>query len=269
MSSGELIYEKRGRIAYITINCPERMNAMTAEVHDRLTQAWYDVAADPEVWVAIVTGSGEKAFCTGMDLKNTAETGGPAARETPRQLKGHIKTTALHCGVWKPVIAAVNGMAVGGGLHLVVGSDIAIAAEHATFIDTHVSVGQVAALEPIGLLKKGVPMSTVMRMVLLGRYERLSAQQALEAGIISQVVAADQLMDAATELAEKMCRNSLSAMMRSKRALWESTLYGEEEALQNGWELLIDHWKHPDFMEGPKAFMEKRAANWDTSTLPF
>ncbi|MHB8577252.1 MAG: enoyl-CoA hydratase/isomerase family protein [Dehalococcoidia bacterium] len=261
MGDEAVLYEKRGHVATMTLNRPERMNAFNADVHRRVPEIWEEVKRDDGVWVVIVTGTGERAFTTGMDVKDAAVTGGPAARGGSDNVHERMRLTAVQAGVWKPVIAAVNGICAGGGLHFVADSDIAIAAEHATFVDTHVSVGQVAALEPIVLARR-MPLGTVLRMALIGRGERLTAQQALQAGLVSQVVPAAELMPEANRIADLLCENSLAAMMKTKQAIWESLDMGLHDGLQHGWELLRSHWQHPDYREGPLAFAERRKPEW-------
>jgi enoyl-CoA hydratase/carnithine racemase len=160
------------------------------------------------------------------------------------------------------VIAAVNGVCAGGGLHFVADADIVMAARGATFVDPHVSIGQVTAFEPIGLLRKS-PMEPVVRMALTGRHERLSAERAYQLGILSQVVdPPEQLRHEAQALAEKIARNSPAAMAATKRALWGALETGLTEACQAGAAELVGLWGHPDQTEGPAAFAEKRAARW-------
>ena len=152
-------------------------------------------------------------------------------REHSRRTRdAELRFTAWHCGVWKPVIAAVNGTCAGGGLHFVADADIVIAASDATFVDPHVSLGQVVAYEGIALARKS-PMEAVLRMALVGRSERLSSARALQLGIVSQVVdPPERLRDEAQELAEKIARNSPAAMAATKRALWGALEAGLTDA---------------------------------------
>jgi enoyl-CoA hydratase/carnithine racemase len=263
MDQDAVLYEKNGHVATMTINRPERMNAFNADVHRRIPEMWEEVKRDDDVWVVIVTGAGERAFTTGMDVKDAAVTGGPAARQASSDVHERMRLTAIQSGVWKPVIAAVNGVCAGGGLHFVADSDIVICAEHATFVDTHVSVGQVAALEPIVLARR-IPLGSVLRMALIGRGERITAHQALQIGLVSEVVPAAELMPAAHRIAALLCENSPSAMAATKRAIWDSLDLSLHDALQHGWDLLRDHWQHPDYREGPRAFAERRKPNWTT-----
>jgi len=174
----------RGHVVTMTINNPERLNALSAAVHAELPLFWEWVKEEPQLWVVIVTGAGQRAFCTGMDVRAAAERGGPSALRKdlpgdPMQRPYSASFTAIHNRCWKPVITAVNGMCVGGGLHFVADSDIVICSENAQFFDTHANVGQVGALEFIGLARR-IPLEAVLRMVLLGRAERPRQQYGAE-----------------------------------------------------------------------------------------
>jgi enoyl-CoA hydratase/carnithine racemase len=173
-----------------------------------------------------------------------------------------VHFTAWHQRVWKPVITAVNGICAGGGFHWVADADIVIAASDAQFFDPHVSIGQVVAIEAIGLIRK-MPVEAVMRMALVGRYERMAAERAYELGMISQIVdPPEQLREAAQELAERIARNSPAAMAATKRALWGALEHGLTDACRAGAAELVSMWGHPDQEEGPRAFAEKRDARW-------
>jgi enoyl-CoA hydratase/carnithine racemase len=170
--------------------------------------------------------------------------------------------TSWHNQVWKPVITAVNGICAGGAFHWVADADIVIAASDAQFFDPHVSVGQVVAIEAIGLMKK-VPVEAVMRMAFVGRYERISAERAYELGMISQIVdPPERLRDEAQALAEKIAQNSPAAMAATKRALWGALELGLTDACRAGAGELTSMWGHPDQEEGPRAWAEKREADW-------
>jgi enoyl-CoA hydratase/carnithine racemase len=170
--------------------------------------------------------------------------------------------TSWHQQVWKPVITAVNGICCGGGFHWVADADIVIAASDAQFFDPHVSVGQVVAIEAIGLMKK-MPVEAVMRMAFMGRYERIDARRAHELGMISEIVdPPGRLQARAQELAETIARNSPAAMAATKRALWGALELGLTDACRAGAAELVGMWGHPDQEEGPRAFAEKRDPDW-------
>ncbi len=207
-----------GPVGYLLFNRPAVGNAINARMFVELEIAWAELDADPQVRVIVNSGNGA-AFQTGLDVRQLARDP-QALRRSSRQTRTfELRMTAWHCGVSKPVIAAVNGVCAGGGLHFVADADVVIAADIATFVDPHVSVGQVSAFETIGLLKKS-PMESVMRMALVGRYERIDAARARQLGILSEVVPADHLRARAQELALLISHNSPEAMAASKRALW-------------------------------------------------
>lgn len=159
---------------------------------------------------------------TGKVLRRELATDREALRASSRQTRDFaLRMTAWHCGVTKPVVAAVNGTCAGGGLHFVADADIVIAADNATFLDPHVSAGQVSAFESIGLLKKA-PMESVARIVLTGAHERLSAERARQLGVVSEVVAADGLRDRARQLAADMAEQDPVRLRAMKRALWNA-----------------------------------------------
>jgi enoyl-CoA hydratase/carnithine racemase len=186
-----------------------------------------------------------------------------ALREQSRRTKrAELRLTAWHNQVWKPVIAAVNGTCAGGGLHFVADADIVIAASDATFLDPHVSVGQVTAYEAIALVRKS-PMEPIVRMALTGRHERIAAERARQLGILSEVVdPPGRLLEAAQALAETVARNSPAAMAATKRALWGALESGLTDACRAGAREMVAIWGHPDQTEGPLAFTERREPNW-------
>lgn len=243
-------------IAVLTLNRPEKLNAIDATMGRDLAAAWRIVAADDSVRVVIVTGAG-RGFCTGLDVSSRAGEGVPEQRD----YAGSVRLTGIHNGVWKPVVTAVNGVCAGGGLHFVADSDITICSETATFLDPHVTVGQVSALEPIGLLRR-VPFELVMRMALVGRHERVGATDALRWGLVSEVTEPGELIARAREIATMVASNSPAAVMATKRAIWESLEHGLTPALHNGWDILQSHYAHPDVEEGPRAFAERRQPRW-------
>jgi len=257
--------ERRGHVGWLVFARPEARNAMDAVMFDELERAWAELDADPEVRVIVNTGDGAD-FQTGVDVAQMA-TDRDALREHSRRTRdATLRFTAWHCGVWKPVIAAVNGTCAGGGLHFVADADIVIAASDATFVDPHVSIGQVTAYEGIALARKS-PMEPILRMALVGRYERVDAARARQLGILSQVVdPPDGLRDAAQEVAEAVARNSPAAMAATKRALWGALEAGLTDACKAGAEELVAMWGHPDQEEGPLAFTERREARWATTS---
>lgn len=256
-----LLVERRGPVGWLINNRPERLNAMNAAMREELAVAWRELDDDPAVRVIVHTGEG-KAFQTGVDIDEIAHDGVGMERYRQSVEDFDLHFTAWHQKVWKPVITAVNGICAGGGFHWVADADIVIAASDAQFFDPHVSVGQVVAIEAIGLIRK-MPVEAVMRMALVGGHERMSAQRAYELGMISQVVDPPQdLRQEAQRLAEAIARNSPAAMAATKRALWGALEMGLTDACRAGAQELAGLWGHPDQIEGPAAFAEKREPRW-------
>ncbi len=264
MSTGSyrhLIVERQGPVGWLINNRPAQLNAMNSDMRDEFADAWTELDRDPAVRVIVHTGEG-RAFQTGVDVTELASDGQGMERyrESIEQFDLHF--TAWHQKVWKPVITAVNGICAGGGFHWVADADIVIAAGDAQFFDPHVSVGQVVAIEAIGLIRK-MPVEAVMRMAFMGKYERISAARAYELGMISEVVdPPERLRERGQELAETIAKNSPAAMAATKKALWAALEHGLTDACRIGSQHLASLWGHPDQQEGPRAFAEKREPIW-------
>lgn len=246
-------YALEDGIVTITLDRPAALNAVNAQMSRELPEAWARFESDPAARVAIITGSGDRALSAGADLADlpVTETGGLAG----------FRWTALQNAVSKPVICAVNGMAVGGGLHFVADSDIVLAAEHASFFDTHVKVGLVAGLEPV-MLARRIPLEAVMRLALTGGAERLEAARALQIGLVGELVPRERLMLRAREIATAIRSHSPAALARTRKAIWGAKELPLHEALQQAWDLVMAQSAHPDAAEGARAFLEKRPPRW-------
>lgn len=255
-----LIVEKSDGVGWLILNRPDAGNAFDALMLDELETAWAELDADRDVHV-IVNAANGKAFCTGMDVVQVARDKAAMRRHSRRTRDADLKISSWHCEVWKPVIAAVNGVCAGGGLHLVADADIVVAAEEASFVDPHVSVGQAVAYEAITLLRKS-PMEAITRMTLSGKGERISAQRAYELGIVSDVVPADQLRATAGRLAAAVATNSPTAMRATKKALWHALEVGLSAAKHAASEEIWRLQNHPDHAEGVRAWREQRPATW-------
>ncbi len=262
---GELVgvrYERSNHVATLTLARPERGNALLPAMQPILRAIWAEVRDDPEIRVAVVRAAGERHFCTGFDVAE-AEGDEADAVFVDAPLAEAVHWSPHQNRVWKPVICAVNGLCVGGGLHFVVDSDIVIASKNAQFVDAHVNVGMVGALENIGLAKR-LPLGTALRMTLQGRDYRLSAERAHDFGLVDELVETPAELDAAIDgICESLLANSPQAMALSKQAVWGSLEMGYREALEAGWSRVRQHWSHPDFEEGPRAFAEKRTPEWN------
>jgi E-phenylitaconyl-CoA hydratase len=255
-------YERRDHIAFITLRRPERGNSLTPAMHAVARAIWSEVRDDDDIRVAIVSAEGERHFCTGFDVSE-ADSEDKDDAFVNRPLAESVFWSPYQNRVLKPVICAVNGLCVGGGLHFVVDSDLVVASRNSAFMDTHVNVGMVGAIENIGLAKR-LPLGTALRMTLMGKAFRLSAERAHQLGLVDELADTPEGARAlAEEMARVMLKNSPQAMALSKAAVWGSLERAYTEALEHGWSQLRLHWSHPDFAEGPRAFAEKREPVWD------
>jgi enoyl-CoA hydratase/carnithine racemase len=249
----KVIYEVKDRVAYITINRPDAMNAMDADVYAELSKAWIDVRDNPDVWVAIITGAGEKAFTAGADLKSMI-TRTPEKAEFWLTQKDMILNRGLE--VWKPVIAAVNGYCLAGGMTLLFATDVRIAAEHAVFEISEVKRGILPGNGGTQRALRQLPYAIAMEMLLLGR--RLTAQEALAYGLVNTVVAAKDLMPTAEQYGRRLCENGPLAL----RAVKELAIRSQSVPLEHGLRLEQAFQEFlrttEDAKEGPRAFAGKR-----------
>jgi E-phenylitaconyl-CoA hydratase len=255
-----LLFNVEDRVAILTLNRPDKGNSLSPDLLVALERAWARVEGDRAIVAAIVTATGERHFCTGADV-SALQVGMGGLQNQPYAAANRFSPRMCH--VTKPVICAVNGLVNGGGLHFVADSDIVVSCLGAEFMDVHVSVGQVSALESAGLVRRA-GVGAALLMALAGRTYRMSAERAYQIGMIDLLEAspADALARA-KELARGMCANSPQAMALTKRAIWAATELPDPAAAHYGWELLKSQWAHPDFEEGPKAFAEKREPRWN------
>jgi|SRR5688572_19281041 enoyl-CoA hydratase/carnithine racemase len=256
-------YEVDGHTATITLDRPERMNAMNQTLKDELRECWQLVKNDPDVWCAIITGAG-KAFSSGADVEGLA-TGGFTKPDRWRELALIENITTLPTPrrqrVFKPVIAAVNGVVAGFSLDLVTEADIPIASEQAYFVDPHVSIGLVSSHEMVNMARR-VPVAVCLRMALLGSRERMSAQRAYEVGLVTEVVPADRLMDRARELAGMVCSNAPLAVWGTKMGILQGLGLPIPQAEEIAAGYLEVNEQTEDYHEGPRAFVERRKPDW-------
>ena len=255
MSDLPLIYEKdyARKRALITFNRPERMNAMSPDLIALLRQATEDFNNDDDLWVAIITGAGERAFCAGADLSSTIPQRAEATRNEPLKVSD---TRNLH-HVYKPVLSAVNGYCIAGGLEFMLGTDIRVAAEHAEFGLQEVRWGIVPAGGSHIRLPRQIPWAWAMEILLTGR--RLSAREALHCGLINRVVPLDQLLPTTHAIADLICANGPLAVRTAKEIAIRGAM-GMSWEQAWGMESLLSTraFGSQDAIEGPKAFMEKR-----------
>lgn len=247
--------EKKDKLLWVTIDRPQVLNALHPPAHAELERAFDGFQNDSSLWVAILTGAGKKAFCVGNDLKYQAEQGG-AKPIMPRSGFGGI-TRRFDC--CKPIIAAVNGIALGGGLEIALACDIIISAEHAAFGLPEPRVGMIAATG-IHRLARHIPYHTAMSLILTGR--RIPSHEAYRIGIVSQVVSLEKLQATVEEWAQTILECAPLSVQASKQTVQLGLEKKLEEALATVYPLEETMRESKDYLEGPRAFVEKRKPNW-------
>ena len=257
-------YEVDGHKATITLNRADALNALSPQMITELRVAYDEAENDDNVWLLIVTGTG-RAFCTGADVKAIAPDGKVINQRpylsTYEQWEAPQEGTPPFRTMAKPLLAAINGLCCGAGLDWVTTGDIVIASERATFFDPHVSIGLVAGREVVRLARV-VPRSVALRMALMGKHERMSAQRALELGMISEVVEHDRLVERIHEIADIVNSNAPLAVRGTRLAILKGLDLPLHEA-----EMLAESFRErnlhsEDSLEGPAAFVEKRTPDW-------
>jgi len=249
-------YEKRGHVAYVTFNRPEVMNALHPPCHVEMDRVWDDFVADKTMWVAIVTGAGDKAFSAGNDLRYTAEHGA----QSPIRSKGGFAGITGRYDIFKPIIAAVNGYALGGGFEIALSCDIIVAAEHARFGLPEPRVGLMAAAGGVHRLPRQIPLKIAMGMMLTGRH--ISAQEAHRWGLVNEVVPAQDLIAAAERWAAAIMECSPLSVQGTKEAAMRGLGMPIEAALTKRYPGQSRVFHSKDAVEGPLAFSQKRKPNW-------
>jgi enoyl-CoA hydratase/carnithine racemase len=259
MASEVVLYEKKGHIAFVTFNRPEAHNAYNDQSHGELVKIWKDVRGDDGIWAVVLTGAGNKAFCAGRDVKELShyqKLGKLVPRYDPAsptyQQYGHI----WHFNIYKPVIGAINGFAVGGGLAFFLHCDLRVMAEDAWLADGHVNIGQLGGPEVVAQF---MPYAIAAELTLMGG--RITAQRAYEVGIVNKVVPSDQVLPEATRMAERVCEMAPVAVQRSKEVM--RTLSKAPAGVQQLSDFYMAAMRlTEDGAEGPRAFAEKRKPNW-------
>lgn len=250
-------YEKHGRIARITINRPDVMNALHPPANAELSAAFDDFADDPESWVAIITGAGEKAFSAGNDLKYSAQHGMAASATTA---KGGFGGITARFDLFKPIIAAVNGLALGGGFEIALACDIIIAADSARFGLPEPRVGLAALAGGMQRLPRHIPPKIAMGLMLTGA--QIPAQEAQRLGVVNEVVALSDLPAAADRWANAILECSPTSVRATKQVALLSQGLPLEEAMSRSYPLIGALFRSEDMMEGVVAFAQKRKPEW-------
>ncbi len=250
-----VLFRKEGHVAYVTLDRPEAMNALDPESWQELQQVWRTIREDREIRVSVLTGAGDRAFCTGSDLKKTMP-----PKESLASTYFDEENLLAPMEMWKPIVCAVNGYAIGGGLEMALACDIRIASTKATFGLSEVKVGSLPGLGGTQRLVRAVPKAIAMKMLLTG--DRIDAQEAYRVGLISDLVEPDELMDRAKDIAEKIAGNAPLSVKAAKQAV----VVGSDLPVKQGstlenllWGLLRDT---EDRIEGRRAFAEKRAPQY-------
>jgi enoyl-CoA hydratase/carnithine racemase len=257
MDSPPVLFEAHDRVALITLNRPESLNAINPPLGAALTDAMVRFRDDPELWVAILTGAGERAFCAGADLKWRAQNEEQARAPRGSGQPGFISP---ELGLYKPVIAAVNGYAVGGGLELAMACDLIVAAEHAQLGLPEPRRGLMADAGGIQRLIRRVPWNVAMGMILTGTF--VTAAEAHRIGLVNEVVPRDQLMPTAERWAAAILECSPLAVQAAKQAALQGAGWPLEVAMSRSYPLHQRLRQSEDFVEGPRAFAEKRKPVW-------
>jgi len=220
-------------VATITLNRPDALNCFNGEMATEMTWAWETIRDADDIHAVVLRAAGERAFCTGVDIKgdsswflkdNVWNSFDPGVILSPKQ----------HHKVWKPVVAAVHGMCAGGGQYFINEADIVICSDDASFFDPHANGGITSALEPIGMLARGVPLGDVLRWALMGTEERITAETALRLGLVTEVVPRAELWDRAHAIAAAIASRPPQPIQGTVRAIWESLDMTRSMAMQNG-----------------------------------
>ena len=266
-----LSYEENEGVAVVILNRPEVHNAFNEQMQDELRVVWRSLRTNNDVRAVVLTGAGEKAFCTGIDRAESIteyleDPTGQRARSgrvsTPFMFNDPgVNINPKQNDMWKPVVAAVNGMACGGALYMLGESDIVIAAEHATFFDPHVSYGMVSGFEAVHLLQK-LPLGETLRLALLGSHERMSAERACQMGLVSEVVPADRLRERAMWIANAIAASPVLAVQGTVRAIWMAHEASRREALAQVSQLVSLGTAYDNIADGQSTFKGERV-EWE------
>jgi enoyl-CoA hydratase len=258
-----ILFSKRDGIAHVTLNRPDKRNALTPEMVVRLADIWEDVAADHSVRVALLTGAGDRAFCAGGDLGSLIPTM-MRTKEPENEWEERLSSRRSLLGkallrddtFFKPVVAAINGPALAGGTEFILSTDIRVAAAHATFALTEVRRGLIASGGSLVRLARQVSWADAMEVVLLG--EPIDAEHALRMGLVNRVVPGAEVLSTAEDLARRISLGAPVALTKSKEVMVRSSGRPLAEGFGIENECAIANARTEDAKEGPRAFMQKR-----------
>ncbi|UCD56482.1 MAG: enoyl-CoA hydratase/isomerase family protein [Candidatus Hydrogenedentota bacterium] len=250
---------KKEHLTVVTINRPEVMNAISPPTSAEMSKAFDEFAGDPNAWVCILTGAGDRAFSAGNDLKYQATHGGAKVREEMAPIKGSFGGIVFRFDCFKPIIAAVNGLALGGGFEMALACDVIIAAENASFGLPEPRVGMMAASGGVHRLARQIPYHLAMGMILASR--RITAREALQYGLVNEIVPLEDLMPTAETWAAEIMKGAPLAIQASKEAAIKG-LGKPLDQVTGNFPLTDFMYSSEDYVEGPRAFAEKRPPNW-------
>lgn len=255
--SDELIYEVDGHVAYVTLNRPHKLNALNAELDEQLAARWDAIEADPDIWMAVLAGAGDRAFCAGGDIDpgTTARPPRTALGGGLTGIGGPLRTLS------KPLVALVQGYALGGGFELAMCADIIIAADTALFGLPEVKAGIIGEAGVVHRAIRQLPHRVALSMILTG--ERLDAQRAFHFGLVNEVVPADQLRTAGEAWIERLAAASPLAQRAAKHAVLSRAGHPLEVALATKFEPIESYASSADVVEGRRAFAERREPRWN------
>ena len=249
-------YQKEGRVAIITLNRPEALNAFDPEQIEQLDECLHDFNVNNELWVAIVTGKGERAFSVGADIKTTL----PKVSVSAHRGKMPAAAICEDMRIWKPIIAAINGACLGGGLEVALACDIRIAAQHATFGFPEVNLGLIPGWGGTQRLSRTIPLAIAIEMLTTAKI--IDAQEAYRIGLVNKVVPAAELMNEAKKMAEALLKPAPLAARGAKQAAMQGLNVSLLDGLEIEYQIEKQVLATEDFNEGRAAFIEKRKANF-------
>lgn len=255
-----IIVEKRNHLVIITINRPEVLNALHIPACTELDEVFNSFSTDPDLWVAIITGTGNRAFCSGNDLKWMTSEGKEAYHNGMAALKGGWGGITKRFNCYKPIIAAVNGLALGGGFELALACDIILAVENAVFALPEPKVGMMASAGGVNRLPRQIPYHLAMGIILTGR--RLSVEEALRFGLVNEIVPSGKLLDRAESWAREIMDCAPLSVRAAKETIVKSLEIPYDESIGKLYPEFEKMMASADYIEGPKAFSEKRKPNW-------
>jgi enoyl-CoA hydratase/carnithine racemase len=264
-----LLYDERDGVATVTMNRPEALNAFDETMMRELQTCWRQLRGNDDVRAVVLTGAGDRAWSTGLDRMDTAP--GDLREDTLIGNKGSVPlyfddpgelvSPKSACDLWKPIVAAVNGIACAGAFYILAETDIVIASEQATFFDPHVTYGMAAVFEPMMMLQR-MPLGETLRMALLGAHERMSAQRAHQIGMVQDVVPAGDLLAAAQEVATIIASQPALAVQGTVRAVWYAQDLGYRQALDVAKTFVQLATSDESLLEGQRVFTSGTRVPW-------